>query len=260
MAIRARAAGCAAENPYGRAKLASERQVRAAQLESRKAAYILRLGHVCGTLQEISNAIRDSIRRDAVVLPARDCSSNTVHTADIVGALLQVMQGVTVPGTYDLMNSPRWTWREVYEYEAQACGIPLNVTTATEAPRRSLAHALAGRSSRALRSLVSTPAAVELGTKMFAYLPDSINERAMAWWYAKRAAREIGALRQVPMAPGHLSWVSNGVNFFPAATSTRELLQTLVPAPAAPSVSARSWPSDLPDASVNEVGGKVVCG
>jgi hypothetical protein len=210
---------------------------------------------VCGTLQEISNGIRDSIRSNAVVLPPQDCSSNTVYTAAIAGALLQVIRGKAAPGTYDLMNSPRWTWREVYEYEAQACGVPLNIAIAPESPRPSLAKAFAGRSLRTVSSLVSTPAAVEFGTKLFAYLPDSINDRAMAWWYAKRAAREIGALRRAETAPAHLSWVSNGVNFFPAVTSTRELLQILPPAAVAPATGRSAWPSDLYDAKVDELRG-----
>src|SRR5580700_7285514 len=68
-------------NPYGRAKLVSERTARTEARRNGKPAYILRLGHVCGALQEISNTIRAGIQARSVVLPAENRSSNTVHTA-----------------------------------------------------------------------------------------------------------------------------------------------------------------------------------
>jgi nucleoside-diphosphate-sugar epimerase len=236
------------QNPYGRAKLASEHQVRAEQRRSKKPGYILRLGHVCGTMQEISNTIRESIREGTVVLPAKDCSSNTVYTAAIVGAILQIIRGAAQPGTYDLMNSPPWTWREVYEYEAQVCRARMEHTAAAEPPRRSGLGVLHNSIMRVVAAVTSAPALVELGTKLFAYVPERMNARATAWWLSKRARREIAALSHMRSPPDHLSWVANGVNFFPADTPTRELLGAFAPAAAADG-AAGAWPADLADAS-----------
>jgi len=110
-------------NPYGRAKLFTERSVRAAARRHNKAAYILRLGHVCGVLQNISNNIRAELKAGTAILPVPDRPSNTTYTAAVVGAVLQIVREKTEPGTYDLMNTPGWSWQEVYEYEANQCGV-----------------------------------------------------------------------------------------------------------------------------------------
>jgi len=107
---------------YGRAKRATEHEVRKQARRLRKPAYMLRLGHVCGSLQEISNNIRREIREERVVLPQRDVASNTVYTVTIVDAILTILSGRVAPGCYDLMNVPQWTWREVYDFEARKSG------------------------------------------------------------------------------------------------------------------------------------------
>jgi nucleoside-diphosphate-sugar epimerase len=242
------------QNPYGRVKLASERKVRAEQRLSKKSTYILRLGHVCGTLQEISNSIRDSIRARSAVLPAKDCSSNTVYTAAIIGAILQIIRGAVPAGTYDLMNSPPWTWREVYEYEAKMCRVGFEPIVAPDTPRRSAMATLRGSIMSLGAVLMSAKPIVEFGTKLFVHVPDRINARAMAWWLAKRAQREIAALSHTPSPPEHLSWVTNGVNLFPADRPTRELLIALEAEPAA-SMEAKRWPADLPDACTDDIRG-----
>src|SRR5580704_3078601 len=112
-------------NPYGRAKLTTERRVRVESRRTKKPAHIFRLGHVCGSLQEISNTIRTEVRTGTVFLPAQNCSSNTVYTAAIIGAIEQILAGKSQAGTYDLMNSPRWSWREGCECEAGVCDLPL---------------------------------------------------------------------------------------------------------------------------------------
>jgi nucleoside-diphosphate-sugar epimerase len=239
-------------NPYGRAKLATERSVRRAQRHSKKPAYILRLGHVCGTLQEISNTIRAQIIAGTVVLPSQDRSSNTVFTAAIVDAVIQIMRGNVEPGTYDLMNSPRWTWRKVYEYEAEQLGIALlpaladvragSAAATSLRPIKKLAGYLA--SNRWLR---------DAAAKLFAYIPEQLNARALAWWYQQRAKTEIGALVISPSIAEHLTWVENGRVFFPASLPTQDLLRIANGTSCVEPVPQVSWPADLPSAA-DEVG------
>jgi dTDP-4-dehydrorhamnose reductase len=211
-------------NPYGRAKLATERSVRRAARRTGKAAVILRLGHVCGALQEISNTIRTQIRNDAVVLPAEDCSSNTIYTIAIVDALMQIMRDHVKSGTYDLMNTPQWTWKEVYGYEAMRMTIDSPPRLAVAQPStadfkaRQLAASLGGNLAR--QQWIR-----EIFAKLFAHVPDRMNAKGMAWWYRKRAAAEIAALATPLEAAEHLSWVENGKRFFPASNNTAALLQ-----------------------------------
>jgi nucleoside-diphosphate-sugar epimerase len=234
-------------NAYARAKLASERHVEAEQRAFRKPAYILRLGHVCGTMQEISHTIRGSIRLSAVVLPSVDCSSNTVYTAAIAAAILQIMRRDVRPGTYDLMNTPLWTWRQVFEYEASRCQVPFEPLIAAQAPQRSWGAAGIALTARLASSLATAPPIVELAAKAFAHAPETLNRRALAWWNTKRARAQIAALNCSPQPPEYLTWRTNGVNFFPADRPTRSILETWQATPNAES-TIESWPDDLPDA------------
>jgi nucleoside-diphosphate-sugar epimerase len=235
-------------NPYGRAKLVSERKVRAEARAAGKAAYVLRLGHVCGALQEISNTIRASIRAQSVLLPAENHSSNTVYTSAIIGAIDQIIARCATPGTYDLMNTPRWTWREVYEYEAGACQLPLNARLVSTTSRKSRIRATLTQLGG---SLTAAQPVRDLFAKAFATVPESMNARTMAWWYVRRARAEIAALTQRQEVPDHLSWVENGRNFFPAASPTSDLLAAAPPFARVP--TAVSWVADLPDASPQSV-------
>ena len=236
-------------NPYGRAKLATERSVVAAQRRYKKPAYILRLGHVCGALQDISNTIRTQIKSDAVLLPAPDRSSNTVYTAAIVGAVLQIVQGESEPGTYDLMNSPRWTWKEVYEYEGVACGVQFSPTH-VHTSGGSAVHALLHIGVKLAGSLTSIQWVRDTLSKLFAHVPDAANARAQAWWYKRRAKTEIGALQSTLGMADHLTWIENGKRFFPASITTIELLHSMPSIRPEPSTLA-VWAEDMPYADVD---------
>lgn len=232
-------------SPYGRAKLATERRVRALSRETRKRCYVLRLGHVCGAMQEISNTIRADIRAGSVVLPAVDRSSNTVFTAAIVGAIDQIIAGTVCPDTYDLMNFPRWTWSEVYDFEAAACRSPLTPKIVSAAPGEG--SAMRRWLARAAGEAAASEGARNLAAKLFAYAPESLNARATAWWFARRARTEIAQLSRPQIHAEHLSWVENGTKFFPADRPTIDLLrsQTLSQEP---HEGFGSWAADAPDA------------
>lgn len=239
-------------NPYGRAKLASERCVRAAQRRYGKATYILRLGHVCGPMQEITHGIRTDIRAKRVVFPDKNHSSNTVYTFAIAAAISQIVRGGVKPNTYDLMNSPPWGWREVYEYEARACNTTLSPVLAAPSSPRSVNAAILASVYRVAGALASAAPIRNAVAKLFAYVPDELNARALAWWYKKRASSEIHALNTAPAPPEHLAWVTNGVSFFPAERPTVDVM----PSNALDSIACsgiRSWPADLPDASTAEM-------
>ena len=233
-------------NPYGRAKLATERSLRRAGRRFAKRVYILRLGHVCGALQEISNEIRVQIRSGRALIPSLDRSSNTVYTAAIVGAVLQILEGRVRPGTYDLMNTPRWSWSEVYEYERSQCGIAGHSPERCDPPKPSGGRILRSSLAGAAGYFASVRWIRDGFAKLFAHLPDALNARGQAWWYSRRARTEVGALTVHRSMPEHLSWLENGVSFFPASQPTRELLSkfTIDAAPA----GRKTWPPDLPDA------------
>jgi len=235
-------------NPYGRAKLATERRVRMNQRRLAKRAYILRLGHVCGALQGMSDDIRAEIRANRVLLPRENHSSNTVYTQAIVAAILQISRGSVVPATYDLMNSPPWGWHEVYAYEAKLCERDF-LPQIAESPHSSQTAAPAVSASRAAAAIAVQPAVRDFAAKLFAYAPYRLNAGALAWWYKRRARAEIAALRAMEQPAEHLSWVQNGSHFFPAEQPTAAILPTTAPHLA---VQARaSWPMDMADAAAS---------
>ena len=86
-----------------------------------------------------------------------------------------------------------------------------------------------------------------LSARIFAHLPDALNERALARMYSQRASAEIATLTSRQTPADHLNWIENGSHFLKSLTPTadllvadpyRDLLQTGRP----------RWPDDLPDA------------
>jgi nucleoside-diphosphate-sugar epimerase len=212
---------------YGRAKLATEARVRGEARRFRKAAFILRLGHVCGALQQISSDIRREISEDRVVLPEHDRPSNTVYTATIVEAVLAAIQGrVPLGRRYDLMNVPQWTWRAVYEYEARATGHELRPTLV---PAPTALPSLPIRVMRGVARLAADAAAGPFARQLVATglsrLPPKLSERGQAWWYRKRARNEIASLSPFRAPADHLLWEANGSHFIDALSPTAELLE-----------------------------------
>lgn len=231
-------------NPYGRAKLATEHSLRRAGGRFAKPIYILRLGHVCGVLQEISNDIRAQLNSRRASIPQIDRSSNTVYTAAIVGAVLQILEGGVRPGTYDLMNTPRWSWGDVYQYEQEQCELEGYSPERCSAKAPSSAGILRSSIAGAAGFFASVPWLRDTFAKLFAHLPDTLNAQAQAWWYSRRAKAEIGALNVRRSMPEHLTWRENGVLFFPASRPTRELLTRIVIESSR--IERVSWPNDLP--------------
>jgi len=237
---------------YGRAKLATEAQVHSQARRTGKPAYILRLGHVCGALQQISNNIRQEISEHRVVLPERDMDSNTVYTATIVDALLNIIRGKVRPGTYDLMNVPQWKWRAVYDYEARSTGYELNpIIVASPGP----ATPVLRRVIRGMADLAGASFARQLAATALARLPPALSERGQAWWYRKRARSEIADILRAATSTyaDHLAWRSNGSVFIPSLMSTElALAHSDATGLAIPEVA--KWSEDLRLADVAAAG------
>jgi hypothetical protein len=165
----------------------------------------------------------------------------------IADAVLSIIAGKQVPGTYDLMNNPEWTWRQVYEQEARLCGVPFEAVTAKPAARPSPLAWLGQAASRAAGGVAATEVVRRLGAIVLAYLPEGLGARAQAWWHCKRARTEILSLRRSPAPPGYLSWVANGRLFLRSLAPTAELLADVEYRNLTLTGRDR-WPADLPNA------------
>lgn len=226
---------------YGDFKLRNEKLVdELARLSGRK-AYVLRLGHVAGELQNITALIRGDLLRPPVLLPDPERASNLTSTATIAEALLSIAQGrANAPGHYDLVNVPQWTWREVYAWEAGKLGTELVIETAPATAQASGARNLA----RSALGLGKRLASKDTLSRLAAYLPQDINDKLLAEHYLARARAEIDALAE-PAAVRNAAalWPALPIRAMPGLRTTREVLEAFATADLT-HAKAR-WPQDI---------------
>jgi nucleoside-diphosphate-sugar epimerase len=185
---------------YGLEKVVAERMFRRACRTSHHPAFVFRLGHVLGEMQNITSKIRGEIRDGEVALPHEGLrASNTVFTAAIVEAIVRIAQTQPAPnpGTYDLITFPQWTWLDVYTYYAAQLGLPLRLAHAEQVrdPKSGLGSPSASM-RRVLGYLANHHALTERLTFFLAFLPHSINQRMYLRYLQTRALNEINLLRQ----------------------------------------------------------------
>jgi len=183
---------------YGLEKFVVERVFRRACRALHHPAFVFRLGHVMGAMQNITGKIRGEIRDGKVALPHQGLrASNTVFTAVIVEAIVQVAQAAPKPGTYDLITFPQWTWLDVYKYYAAQLGLPLQLAHAAQVGDPKSGLGSPGTSMRRfLHYLANHHALTERLTFLLAFLPRSVNQRMYLRYLQTRAMNEINALRQ----------------------------------------------------------------
>jgi len=236
---------------YGKEKLRCERDARRAGRRLGKEVYVLRLGHVCGELQNLTALIRDQIARGPILMPGGgDRPSNTVYTATVVEAACHIGAGRERPGTYDLLSNPQWTWRQVYDYEASRCGLRLQLEASTDTtpgqPSRGGIWSWASRTARRwLSQLRASPVVREAGRRVLSSLPATLNEKIEARYRIQRARAEVAPLLERPPSHEAFLWIPVGTRFLTSLSPTIELLkdplyQILPPEP------GRSFPEDLP--------------
>ena len=232
---------------YSKLKLRNEQQVLAIAKKSGRKAYVLRLGHVAGSYQNINKVWRAEIEAGPVRLANPDRHSNVTFTATIADALCAIGEGrAGPPGLYDLVNVPQWSWREIYRVRLTFWGFRFiekidssEVAAAGEAHRTGIAnlstHALATINSLGLK---------ELAAKMAAELPNMFNEFLIAEHRVSRARADISELARHPT-------MKNPAQLWPAIitknlTGLRETRKLFVDGVFAVERSGGwRWPADL---------------
>ena len=128
---------------YGASKRYGEWTARRVARQTTHELYILRLGQVHGGLQSVGRGIVQQLRRYAAVSVPK-APSYVVFVSTIADALVNIANGEEKAGTYSVVESPPWTWKQVWElYVRQAD----NHCTVTEFPlaRRGFSIATVGR-------------------------------------------------------------------------------------------------------------------
>jgi nucleoside-diphosphate-sugar epimerase len=186
---------------YGREKRYGEIISKAAGKRFKKPVFVLRLGHVCGELQNMTTRIREHIEAGIVCLPEKgDKPSNTVYCATIVEAVLRIIDGALAPGTYDLVSNPQWSWRRVYKYEAERIGRELIVVSPSMAQTADGRRSLIGRGKQFVRwagsTLMLSDAVRDRARSVLARGPRAWSERAEAAYRVRCAGRDATRLSE----------------------------------------------------------------
>lgn len=214
---------------YGKEKLRCERLVRRSADRHGKQAFVLRLGNVCGELQNMSLSLRNLIRSGPVLVPREgERPSYVVYTVTIVDAILQILSGFESAGTYDLINSPPWTWKQVLEHEARLADHSLTIASATKGPTSALERSsqrLLSAMRRVTQKSLSAPVARDIGLRLLTHMPTEQNDRAQAMHYLRRVAKEIQPSLDLTPSSVSFTFGSGGIDFLSSLSTTEELLE-----------------------------------
>ncbi|MEO9131636.1 MAG: NAD-dependent epimerase/dehydratase family protein [Sphingomonas sp.] len=179
---------------YGREKLRNEAQVAKLARATARRAITLRLGHVCGEYQGITHAVRQAITAGPVMVPDSARHANAVATVTIADVIAGVAEGrIAAEGRYDLVNTPRWDWRTLLDYEAAQAQATLVIVETRAAVARSgnpIKVAMRGIARAAFGSAMLK----NQSARLLALLPGRMNDQVKSRYFAQRARNEIAAL------------------------------------------------------------------
>jgi nucleoside-diphosphate-sugar epimerase len=227
---------------YGANKRWAERCARRLGQRAGRPVYALRIVQVHGELQAVSREWRAALpgapRSDL------DAPSYTVFAGTIAEALVQIAAGCEAPGTYTMVSTPAWTWRELHEYYCREAGLPVPARPAT--PPAAPPSPLRGAISAQLRGLIARNRDLATGYLLPTF--PTLEIRAMSWHFRRQAVAEIAALerpsasRTGPYAGAILgerlrSLSDSRETLAPRAEAVRALLRRVAelgPAPAEP--------------------------
>ena len=212
-------------SPYEKSKLKTEKLALDLAAQMKRKLYILRLGHVAGELQNIVSIWREELNDQPIRIPDPERASNVTHTAAIAEALIAIGEGrAGPPGRYDLVNTPQWSWRQVYEHEASKLGAPVSFERLDP-----LANARPGFVARAkglARAIAAQPRVRQALERALALMPVEFNEKAKAAYSVARMRSEIADLASPPSVRNAAAlWKGLPVRLLDGARPTAEILR-----------------------------------
>lgn len=230
-----------APTQYGRSKKWAEAHLLAQAGRHGRRAWVIRLGHVAGALQPLSRMLQEQAARGTVQVIEGERPSNVVHTVMLAELLASLAGGAGAgPGRYDLVNSPNWTWRQVYEHEAQCAGMAagaLDIASigAAPEPRR-----VGGTARRLVGTATRSKLVARTAPRVLAHLPRRFEEKVRVTYMRQLVQRSIAGRKAGPPLNPALYWPPLGRSMFPGMAPTTELLGRWPLLEGAP-----SWPADL---------------
>ena len=126
------------DSVYGASKLASEKETSRASVGGKSSFYSLRIGHVYGAGQNASQMIFQDVSAPSFSLPFDgNLLSNAVSVNRLCDAVVFLLENAPENGTYNLVDEPQKTWREIYDLHTDAWNMAA-VEPMSESSSRSL--------------------------------------------------------------------------------------------------------------------------
>jgi nucleoside-diphosphate-sugar epimerase len=198
------------DNDYGRDKVACEREVTRGFAEPGRRGFVLRLGHVYGPSLHWSRRILALARDRRFKLPFDGAlSSNAVRIDRINDALAPLLESDIAAGVFNLTDEPNRSWRDVFDWHTQACGLPEVVSLGEGESRELLAHYVGLKRiglSRALGEVTGAMVAAggqlanasqllkAAGKSVLGWVPGRAEQALRGRYLASIVARELGAV------------------------------------------------------------------
>lgn len=232
------AGGRRTRNSYGDLKRANERWFHREVSRRGQEGWSLRLGHVLGSYQNIGVQLTAELTTGLVRVPDPDRASNVTHVEAICEALLSIAEGRAAPPMrYDLVNTPQWSWREIYSSLSPEGERTPHMQAVGEEPAKNFdVKTVVFAMIKALNARVVLE-------RLLTALPVRFGAQAQADFMVNRAAGEIAAMSEA-------GTVSNSASWWPALSvnplrSARPTADVIASAEFAIASGLSPWPADL---------------
>ncbi|HTF37814.1 MAG TPA: NAD(P)-dependent oxidoreductase [Blastocatellia bacterium] len=206
------------DTSYGREKLSLEKYVKRVFSGSSLEYFIIRLGHVFGPHQWLSNSVIDLAGSGRFSLPFDgDCPSNAIHVDELASALTWLVSKNIPSGIYNLAANPQQTWRQIFDWHTEICGLP-RVTAMSNEDSKALRESYIRNSQRSMviksvvetlgwlrslpvQQLIGSGEVRNAGSKLLRLMPESITNRVKSANALRQVHLDIGALQRPIIAP-----------------------------------------------------------
>ncbi len=195
------------DTDYGKTKLGCEAAAAREFSANGRRAIVLRLGHVYGPYFYWSGRILDLLRGLRFRLPfGGRLDSNSIRIDRVGDAVIQLLNDVPQGGIYNLTNDPQLTWKDVFSWHSEICGLesiaPLQDDESFRIRQRYLQSKLGefrkirrelfqGLRAAAVQLIYPNPALKRLGSAMLAKAPGWIDRAITRNYKQAVVAREI---------------------------------------------------------------------
>lgn len=215
------------DDPYGRDKLHLERVLQQRLKRTKHQGIIVRLGHVYGERQWVSRYVFTLLESDLRLPLDGRLPSNAVHVKNVGAAIESLALGWGSAGVYNLVDRPQSTWREIFDWNTRAAGLPpigamddqtsrrlleeQRKLAATPLPLRAAAEAAVWARAVPHSLISSCPSIKAAGAIVLATLKLDAFEQLTSMTYSTAFAQSAKARVKTPEIPKLGKLLSDGV-------------------------------------------------